>query len=188
MLGSTPLLLSGVNPFEGGGNLAGRFRRAATVGLFVLAACTGAAAVAQPSPLPLTASASGRAVSTDATRAPTSTRARRPSITILEPKAGTTVRRSTVRVSVSVKGFEVVDKQFGSPVAREGHVHFYLDVKVLPRTHTYPSPVHYHSISGTAYTWTGVSAGRHTLAVQLVGNDHVPLRPAAKDRVVVTVQ
>lgn len=182
------MLLSGVNPFEGGGNLAGRLRRATTVGLFVLTACTGAAAVAQPSPSPLAASVSGRAASTDATQAPTSAPARRPSITILEPKAGTTVRTSTVRVSVSVKGFEVVDKQFESPVAREGHVHFYLDAKVLPRTHTYPSPVHYHSVSGTAYTWAGVSPGRHTLAVQLVGNDHVPLRPAVKDRVVVTVQ
>lgn len=84
--------------------------------------------------------------------------------------------------------FKVVNKQFQRPVAGEGHVHFYLDVTNLPRTHVYPSPVHYHSISGTTYTWTGVNPGRHVLAVQLVGNDHVPLRPQAKDEVTITVR
>jgi hypothetical protein len=93
-----------------------------------------------------------------------------------------------VRVAVSVKGFRVVNKQFQRPVANEGHVHFYLDVSTLPRTHTYPSPVHYHSISGSTYTWTGVSPGRHTVAAQLVGNDHVPLRPPATARVTLTVR
>jgi hypothetical protein len=87
-----------------------------------------------------------------------------------------------------VTSFKVVNRQFHAPVAGEGHVHFYLDAKTLPRTHTYPSPVTYRSISGTTYAWTDVSPGRHTFAVQLVGNDHVPLRPAAKNQVTVTVQ
>ena len=91
-------------------------------------------------------------------------------------------------MSVSVRGFRVVNRQFQRPVAREGHVHFYLDVRKLPTTHVYPSPVPYRSISGTTYTWTGVRPGRHSVAVQLVGNDHVPLRPQAKDRVTVTVR
>jgi hypothetical protein len=108
-------------------------------------------------------------------------------ITIRTPKAGSTVHGSTIRVSVSLKDFKAVYKQFQPAVAGEGHVHFYLDVKTLPKTHTYPSPVPYRSISGTTYTWTGVRPGRHTVAVQLVGNDHVPLRPPAKDRVTVTV-
>jgi hypothetical protein len=102
------------------------------------------------------------------------------------PKVGSTVHGRTIRVSVLLKRFKV-HEQFQPPVAGEGHVHFYLDVKKLPTTHTYPSPVPYRSISGTTYTWTGVTPGRHTVAVQLVGNDHVPLRPAAQDRVTVTV-
>lgn len=86
-----------------------------------------------------------------------------------------------------MKGFKAVPKQFQAPMAGEGHVHFYLDVKTLPATHTYPSPVPYRSISGKTYTWTGVAADRHSVAVQLVGNDHVPLRPPVQDRVTVTV-
>ena len=86
-----------------------------------------------------------------------------------------------------VGNFRVVHKQFERPVAREGHVHFYLDAKALPTTHTYPSPVPYRSISETSYTWTRVSPGSHNVAVQLVGNDHVPLRPQVKDRVAIVV-
>lgn len=169
--------------------MASRLRGATAAGLIVLAGSIVAPAQPQTWAPPSTASAAERAASTTAAPAPRSTLpARRPSITILAPRAGSTVRGSTVRVSVSVKGFKVTNKQFQAPVANEGHIHFYLDVETLPRTHTYPSPVHYHSISGTTYSWTGVSPGRHTVAVQLVGNDHVPLRPPVKDRVTITVR
>lgn len=114
--------------------------------------------------------------------------ARRPSLTILAPKPGSTIHDSTITVAVSVKNFRVVNKQFQPPVAGAGHVHFYLDVKTLPTTHVYPSPVHYHSISGTSYTWTGVRPGRHIVGVQLVGNDHVPLRPQVEAEVTITVR
>lgn len=164
--------------------MAGRFRAGTAVGLILLTGFTSAAQ-SQRSSSPLTASAPERATSTLATPAPQSS-VRGPSITIRTPKAGSTVHGRTIRVSVLMKRFQV-HEQFQPPVAGEGHVHFYLDVKKLPTTHTYPSPVPYRSISGTSYTWTGVSPGRHTVAVQLVGNDHVPLRPAAKDWVTVTV-
>jgi hypothetical protein len=151
--------------------MAGRFRVATAFGLIALTGFAVSAAQSQGSSSP-------------STRRPPP---RGPSITIVTPRAGSTVHGSSVRVSVSVKGFKVVDKQFRAPVPREGHVHFYLDVKTLPTTHVYPSPVPYRSISGTTYTWTGVSPGRHVVAVQLVGNDHVPLRPQAKDEVTITV-
>lgn len=147
--------------------MAGRLRHATVAGLLALIAST--AATAQSA----TPAAEGRLA--------------RPSIAIVTPEAGSTIHERSITVSVSVRRFKVVDKQFGRPVAREGHVHFYLDVKTLPRTHTYPSPVPYRSVSETSYTWTGVSPGRHIVAVQLVGNDHVPLRPPATDRVVITV-
>jgi hypothetical protein len=152
--------------------MAGRFRGITAVGLIVLTGSTVAAAQSE-------------GWSSPSTKSKPSTR--EPSITIMTPKAGSTVHGRTVRVSALVKGFNALHEQFRPPVAREGHVHLYLDVKTLPTTHTYPSPVPYRSISGTSYIWTGVSPGRHTVAVQLVGNDHVPLRPPAKDRVTVTV-
>jgi hypothetical protein len=169
-----------------GDGMAGRLRAAIAAGLIVLAAVTASAAQSQRLSSPATASAPERAASALAAPASKSAPARGPSITILRPKAGSTVHGRTIRVSVLLKGFKV-HEQFQPPVPGEGHVHFYLDVKRLPTTHTYPSPVPYRSISGTSYTWTGVSPGRHSVAVQLVGNDHVPLRPAAKDRVSVTV-
>jgi hypothetical protein len=167
--------------------MTGRFRAATAAGLIVLIGVTASAAESRRSSSPSTASVPDRAGSTTATPASkTAPPARRPSITIRTPKTGSTVHGSAIRVSVLMKGFKV-HEQFQPPVAGEGHVHFYLDVKRLPTTHTYPSPVPYRSISGTTYTWTGVSPGRHTLAVQLVGNDHVPLRPPVEDRVTVTV-
>jgi hypothetical protein len=169
--------------------MAGCSGGAKVAGLFVLAAFSASAAQSQGWSSPSTASAADRAALAPAAPAAMSTLgARRPVITILRPKAGSTVQGSRVRVSVSVTRFKIVNKQFQPPVANEGHVHFYLDVKTLPMTHAYPSPVHYHSVSGTTYTWTGVRPGRHTVAAQLVGNDHVPLRPAATDRVAITVR
>jgi len=95
-----------------------------------------------------------------------------------------------VTVSVAVKGFNVVEQRvrppFPQPVAGKGHVHFYLDAEAIPTTHSPPTTGAYRSISGTTYTWTGVGPGRHTVAVQLVGKDHVPLTPQAKDQATVT--
>jgi hypothetical protein len=166
--------------------MAGHFRVVTAAGLVVLAACTEPATSSQRSAPPSTASAPGRTASTPATPAPKRPApAPGPSITILTPKVGSTVQGSTVRVSVLVKGFDVVNKQFQAPVAGEGHVHFYLDVETLPTTHARPTTGTHRSISGTTYVWTGVSPGRHTFAVQLVGNDHVPLSQPAKDQVIV---
>jgi hypothetical protein len=115
-----------------------------------------------------------------------------PSISILTPADGQTVQGGAVTVSVSVNGFKVVNQQarppFPPPVAGKGHVHFYLDTETLPSTHSPPTTGTYRSISATTYTWTGVGRGRHTLAVQLVGKDHVPLSAPVKDRVNVTVR
>jgi hypothetical protein len=115
-----------------------------------------------------------------------------PSIRIIKPTDGGTVRGSTVTVSVSVKGFKVVDQKvrppFPPPVAGEGHVHFYLDTATLPTTHSPPATGAYRSVSRTTYTWTGVVPGRHSLAAQLVGRDHAPLSRPVKDRIVVDVE
>lgn len=152
--------------------MRGRFRRTTAAGVIVVTTCAAFAAQSQAWSSPATKEASA---------------ARSPSIRIVTPTAGATIHGRSIRVSVSVKGFNPRHEQFRPPAPREGHVHFYLDVKTLPRTHVYPSPVPYRSISGTTYTWTGVRPGRHTVAVQLVGNDHAPLRPAVTGRVTLTV-
>jgi hypothetical protein len=158
--------------------MAVRVRGATVVGLVVLTGLAAAAAAAQSERSP----AGSTAAAPDRAGAP----ARRPMIAIRTPRAGATVHGSTIRVSVSLRNFKL-HEQFRPPVAGQGHVHFYLDVEKLPTTHAYPSPVPYRSISGSSYAWAGVRSGRHVVAVQLVGNDHVPLRPPVTDRVTVTV-
>src|SRR5207247_3086523 len=46
----------------------------------------------------------------------------------------------------------------------------------------------YHAQATKEYTWPNVSAGEHTFAVQLVNNDHTPLRPPVIAQVTVTVK
>jgi hypothetical protein len=126
----------------------------------------------------------------DREAAPPRTRRPEPSIGILKPTTGQTVHGDAVTVSVSIKGFKLVNQRVRPPFPRaapgKGHVHFYLDTKTLPRTHSPPTTGTYRSVSSTTYTWTGIPPGRHTLAVQLVGKDHAPLGEPVKDRVTVT--
>jgi hypothetical protein len=108
-------------------------------------------------------------------------------VKLTRPVDGSTIRGGTVELVAVVSLFEVVAKQFQAPVPGEGHVHFYLDVEDLPTTHARPATGSYSSVSRTTYTWPDVEPGEHTFAVQLVGNDHVPLRPPARDEVRITV-
>ena len=119
-------------------------------------------------------------------------RRRPPSIDIVRPVDGQRIRGDQVTVKVKVKNFRIVEQRvrppFPPPVAGRGHVHFYLDTKRLPTRHGPPETGAYRSVSTTTYTWVGVPPGRHSLAVQLVGKDHAPLRPQAKDRITVEVK
>ena len=90
-----------------------------------------------------------------------------------------------------VKAFTLVHQRvrppFPSPVAGQGHVHYYLDTKRLPTTHSPPATGVYRSIPATDYTWTGVAPGKRSFAVQLVGRDHAPLTPPVTDRITLDV-
>lgn len=114
-----------------------------------------------------------------------------PSVRIVAPPNGRTIRGGDVTVRVAVDGFELVRQRTHPPFpparAGRGHVHFYLDTEALPTLHGPPRTGTYRSVSTTSYTWAGLTPGRHSLAVQLVGRDHAPLRPAAKDRITVDV-
>jgi hypothetical protein len=153
----------------------------------LLAACGGQAAVGDRSD----AEGSG-AVAHQGAPAPAPQRRTRPAIALRRPADGQSVRGGAVTVSVAVEGFELVEQRvrppFPPPVHGKGHVHFYLDTERLPTTHSPPATGTYRSISGRTYTWTGLAPGTHSLAVQLVGKDHAPLRPPAKDRVTVDVE
>lgn len=115
-----------------------------------------------------------------------------PSIRIVSPAPGAAVSGDSVAVEVSIDNFDLVPQHtrppFPAPKAGRGHVHFYLDTDRLPARHGPPATGAYRSVSTTRYAWPGVSRGRHSLAVQLVGRDHAPLRPAVKDRVAVEVR
>ena len=118
-------------------------------------------------------------------------RDRRPSVDIVRPADGRRVRGDRITVTVSIDDFRLVEQRvrppFPPPVPGRGHVHFYLDTGRLPTRHGPPATGAYRSLSTTSYTWVGVPPGRHSLAAQLVGKDHVPLRPQAKDRITVDV-
>ena len=77
-----------------------------------------------------------------------------------------------VTVTAMVGGnFTVVDKQGNASVPGEGHVHFYMDVSPLPSDPTKPAiptdpNAAWAHVSGTTYTFTNVTPGQHTFAVQ----------------------
>lgn len=160
-------------------------RAAAGAAVLALVAGCGGKDAAEPERRPVRAEAT----------APSKAKAqpeRGPSLAIRAPAEGSTIHGGAVTVSVTVKRFELVRQRvrppFPAPVPGQGHVHFYLDADGLPTTHSPPATGTYRSVSETSYTWTGVAPGRHSLAAQLVGRDHAPLRPPAKDRVAVTVE
>ena len=103
-----------------------------------------------------------------------------------------TVEAGGVEVTVAPEGFEVVNKLGQAPVDGEGHIHFYIDVEEIPTTPGKPAVTAdastYHAAATTSYTWPDVEAGEHTLAVQLVNNDHTPLEPPVTAEVTVTVE
>ncbi len=112
-----------------------------------------------------------------------------PQINITEPKNGSTVSAGNVTITVDVKNFSIVDKQGQASVAGEGHIHYFMDVKV-PTTPGKPSV----TAEGTwvttinkSYTWMNVAPGKHNFSVELVNNDHTPLTPPVVNEVNVTV-
>ncbi|MEN6340969.1 MAG: PQQ-binding-like beta-propeller repeat protein [Methanospirillum sp.] len=114
-------------------------------------------------------------------------------VMITSPMAGSFETAGNVTVTAMVSGnFTVVDKQGEANVAGEGHVHFYMDLDQVPSTPGQPAiptntSIQWAHVSGTTYTFTNVTPGDHTFAVQLVNNDHTPLIPIETDNVTVTV-
>ncbi len=92
------------------------------------------------------------------------------------------VKDGAVTVTTDVAGFDVVDRQGQASVPGQGHVHFFLDIQA-PTTPGQPAVPPggggaWAHVSGTSYTFPDVAPGPHTVAVELVNNDHTPLNPA----------
>ncbi len=109
---------------------------------------------------------------------------------ISSPEEGDTVQPGNIEVSVNVFNFMMADKLGETPVAGEGHIHYYLDVDI-PTTPGQPAvtePGTYKAAPDTSVTWENVAPGKHTLGVQLVNNNHTPLDPPVTATVMVTVE
>ncbi len=112
------------------------------------------------------------------------------SVKIIEPKDGSVLTASSIKVSINVSNFNIVAKLSETPVPGEGHIHYYLDAEppTTPEQPAVTEPGTYTATTDISYTWENVVAGRHTLAVQLVNNNHTPLEPPVIDTVQVTVE
>jgi hypothetical protein len=114
------------------------------------------------------------------------------SVKIVAPAQGSDVTAGDINVSVDVKKFDVVDKIGQAPKDGEGHIHYYLDAGEIPTRDGQPAVTNdqrtYHAQATKDYTWPNVSVGEHTFAVQLVNNDHTPLRPPVIAQVTVRVR
>ncbi len=113
-----------------------------------------------------------------------------PTLTLLQPQAGSTITGPNVTVSIQVANFNIVDKQGQPAVTGEGHVHYYLDYNA-PTTQGQPAvPPNgtiWQTIASTTYTFHNVTVGSHFVSVELVNNDHTPLNPAVTAKVSFTV-
>jgi hypothetical protein len=102
-----------------------------------------------------------------------------PSITITSPTNGSTVPAGDVTISVHVDDFSLVNKLGQANVAGEGHIHYFMDVKIptAPGKPALTAVGTYVPTINTSYTWMDVKPGMHNFSVELVNNDHTPLSP-----------
>ena len=92
-------------------------------------------------------------------------------------------------MTIQATNFNIVDKQGQANVAREGHVHYFLDVDAptTPGKPAIPPSGVWAHVATTSYTFTNVAPGTHTISVELVNNDHTPLEPPVVKRITVNV-
>ena len=86
-------------------------------------------------------------------------------IAIVQPKSGAVIHGSTVHLVVSLKGAHVVKPTTTHIVPTQGHIHVYLDNKLISMNY------------GLTQTIPGIKPGTHILQVEFVASDHLPWNP-----------
>jgi hypothetical protein len=112
-----------------------------------------------------------------------------PSLVILTPRDGSIVNGPNVTITTQVANFNLVGKLGGTNAAREGHLHYFMDVEA-PTVTGQPAmtaPGTYADTADPSYSWSNVAPGGHTFSVELINNDHTPLDPAVTTRITVMV-
>ncbi|MBI2836318.1 MAG: DUF4399 domain-containing protein, partial [Chloroflexi bacterium] len=111
-----------------------------------------------------------------------------PVLSIASPAQGATVDAGNIQVTVQVTNFELVPP--GALQAGKGHLHYYLDVAIPtdPGKPAVTAAGTYKATPAASATWENVSAGTHTLGVQLVNADHTPLEPPITATITITVR
>jgi hypothetical protein len=123
------------------------------------------------------------AVTTPATTTP----AVKPTLRISAPAAGAVLPAGNVTVTAATENITLVPPT--TNVAGQGHLHYYLDVAIptTPGAPAVTAPGTYQATPNTSAVWANLTAGTHTLGVQLVNNDHTPMVPPITATVTITV-
>ncbi len=112
-----------------------------------------------------------------------------PVLNIVDPKPGEALPAGSITVQTEVNNFNLVNKLGKANVAGEGHLHYFLDVAAptTPGTPAIPAAGStWAATNSTVYTFQNVTAGTHTISVELVNNDHTPLNPVVVQTITIT--
>src|SRR5437879_5867021 len=117
----------------------------------------------------LAAACGGGGSSSGGSPTPTPTPTSRPSspakISIVEPKNGAVIHGKSLHLVVSLKGAHVVKPTTTHIVPTQGHIHVYLDNKIISMNY------------GLTQTVGGLTPGTHVLQAEFVASDHLPWDP-----------
>lgn len=98
-----------------------------------------------------------------------------PSVQILSPVNGDTIRSSIVGIRVNVTNFRLAGITANRPNRNnEGHIQYYLDGSEK-------------TTSSTSFVFSNVENGVHTITIELRNNDNTPLTPPVSTSVTFTV-
>ncbi|MBE0481505.1 MAG: hypothetical protein IBX68_11070, partial [Dehalococcoidia bacterium] len=115
-----------------------------------------------------------------------------PTIRITSPEQNEIVTGNETTVEVEVENFELVDEIGEMAEEGRGHIIYYLDIEPPTEPNMPALPENENATwvatPDTSYTFENVTAGPHTVYVQLVNNDHTPLDPPVTDQVDFTVE
>ena len=89
-----------------------------------------------------------------------------------------------------MENLTLVDKVGQPNVPGEGHLIYYLDAMPPVMTGLTATPTSGTFVYSTeiTHTWTGLAAGDHILAVQLVNNDNTPVRAPSAVYAYITIK